>query len=123
MLRRFGDPRVPASREARREIERLFALCRRNRVPFGVVLFPDLVAQRTADDRLGFLMDRVLATCHTQEVPCLDLRPIFAPHVSGRDLWVNRLDAHPGAKAQRLAAAAIFDAFAADFEVGARPSP
>ena len=60
---------------------------------------------------LGFLMDRVLAVCDVQDVPCLDLRPIFASALSTPNLWANRLDHHPGVAANKLASEAILARF------------
>jgi hypothetical protein len=111
MERRFQDPQSDSSREAKATLDTFFRVCKDRDIPFGVVLFPALSRNLTRDYPFAFLMDRVLATCRTQGVTCLDLRDTYAAVASPSSLWVNRFDPHPGPLANSLAAEAILKTF------------
>jgi hypothetical protein len=111
MERRFQDPRSESSREARAVLNTFFQICKDRRIPVGVVLFPTLARNATGGYPFEFLMDRVLATCRTQEVTCLDLRDVYAAIPSPSSLWANRFDSHPGPLANSLAAEAMLKTF------------
>lgn len=63
----------------------------------------------------GYLHDRVLAICAEQRIRCLDLRKDFAVVKDRQQLWANRLDHHPSALANAIAANRILETFAADW--------
>jgi len=113
MIKRFGDPDSPPSRAAASALEQFFQVAKAHDIPVGVVMFPPLVdAQGSVDNyRLGFLIDHAMAVCRQNDVPCLDLRPVFADVSPATTLWANRLDPHPGPLANRMASEAILKAF------------
>jgi len=118
MIKRFGDPESPASRAAASALEQFFQIAKAHGIPVGVVMFPPLVdAQGSVDNyRLGFLIDHAMAVCRRNDVPCLDLRPVFADVAPATTLWANRFDPHPGPLANRMASEAILKAFGDDWE-------
>jgi hypothetical protein len=64
-----------------------------------------------ADYPFGYLHQRVLDTCDTQGITCLDLRKDFSLLHDRQSLWANRLDHHPGALANAIAAERILEVF------------
>jgi hypothetical protein len=116
MIERFGDPNSPSSRRAHAELVRFIDICKSHRVPVGIVLFGWLFRDHSP---LDFLLERVLALCGREELPCLDTRDVVAPYDQGTRLWANRLDAHPGVLAHRLVADALMGAFG-EIWLGAR---
>jgi hypothetical protein len=53
----------------------------------------------------------VLDICGTQGLTCLDLRSDFALVKDHRLLWANRLDHHPSALANEIAAEKILETY------------
>ena len=80
-------------------------------MPLGIVLFPDTA--RPLDDQypFGYLHERVLDACAAAQLTCLDLRKDFAQVKDHRELWANRLDHHPSAKANAIAAERILETY------------
>jgi hypothetical protein len=111
LQRLVGNPRGPAARRARDELLEVIALARRNHVPIGMVLFPDAGADLGATYPFAYLHDRVTALCAEQGVTCVDLRGEFARLKDRRLLWANRLDHHPSARANEIAAIELLEAF------------
>ena len=87
MEERFEDPASADSHAARAALEKFFELTAANRIPLGVVIYPML-----SDFSLGFLIDRVIQSCHAHAVTCVDLRPRLQNVEPRAKLWVNRLD-------------------------------
>ena len=116
LQRRVGDPNSRDAQIDRRLLLELIALCRGANVPLGIVLFPD-----TAGSDLGrgypfaYLHERVLDICREQNLVCLDLRSAFSQVRDHRTLWASRLDHHPGALANEIAAAKIFETYAKEW--------
>lgn len=111
MERRYGDPRGE-SLIAVRVLREFFALCRRERLPVGGLLFPPLGPALGGEDPFDFLYDRVLEECERAGVVCVDLRPVFAPYADDVPrLRLNRFDHHASAFAHELAAGALLEAF------------
>jgi hypothetical protein len=81
--------------------------CRYNHAELRVVIFPFL-STLGKDDPFAPMFDKLIAHCGSEEIPCLDLRPVLQAH-SGEGLWVNRFDAHPNERAHALAAEAILE--------------
>jgi GDSL-like Lipase/Acylhydrolase family len=112
LQRRLGDPNSPDSQNDRTLLLDLIAMCRRASVPLGIVLFPD-----TAGTDLGagypftYLHERILDICAAQDLTCLDLRDAFSAVKDHRLLWANRLDHHPSALANEIAAVKIFETY------------
>ena len=79
----------------------------------GIILFPDTGYDLRDRYPFAFLHERVLGICGEAEVRCVDLRPVFAEVKDRQRLWVNRLDAHPSALANSIAAFQIVRAFEA----------
>ena len=114
MTARLSDPAGADAIEMRQALDRFVRTARAAEVPVGIFAFP-LVTEVEGDPDaypLGFLIDRVMAFCADEEVPCVDLRPTLAAAGPARDLWINRLDGHPGPRANEAVAGALADAFA-----------
>lgn len=116
--KRFGDDRGEGARADRNAMLALAALCHNARVRFGFVLFPD--SGFDLDDRypFAFLHERELAFCTDQQITCVDLRQAFRQIPDRRRLWVNRLDHHPSAMANEIAAIEILKAFNSEWVPG-----
>lgn len=113
LQRRLGDPNSADSQTDRTLLLDLIARCRRAGVPLGIVLFPDTAgADLGAGYPFAYLHERVLDICRTQSLTCLDLRNDFSKVKDHRLLWTNRLDHHPSALANEIAAERILDTFA-----------
>lgn len=113
MTRRFGSPEGADFRAYRDVLSAFIRQCRDRQVPVGIVVFP------MTGGELGHLLDGVLDLCDRESIPCLDLRPAFAPYDGGQALWVNRFDSHPNALANRLAAGEIMNTFGTTWMAGA----
>jgi GDSL-like Lipase/Acylhydrolase family len=116
--RRFGDDRGEDARADREAMLTLAAVCRKANVRFGFVLFPDSGFDLGERYPFAFLHERELAFCADQQITCLDLRPAFRQIPDRRKLWVNRLDHHPSALANEIAAVEILKAFNAEWVAG-----
>jgi hypothetical protein len=81
-------------------------------VPIGIVLFPDTAGPLDERYPFGYLHDRVHAACNERNITCLDLRSAFSGVKDKASLWANRLDHHPGAEANRIAAEEILETYA-----------
>ena len=106
---RLGDPNGHDAQVDRNLLLDLIALCRRAGVPIGIVLFPDTAGDLGENYPFGYLHERVLDTCRAQNLTCLDLRSDFALVKDRRLLWANRLDHHPSALANEIAAVKILE--------------
>jgi hypothetical protein len=102
--RRLGDPRSPDSIRDRSLLEDLIVSAQRANVGIGIVLFPDTAGDLGARYPFGYLHERVLDVCSDRRITCLDLRSDFAAVRDRQSLWANRLDHHPSAKANAIAA-------------------
>ncbi|MBT3194115.1 MAG: SGNH/GDSL hydrolase family protein [Verrucomicrobia bacterium] len=105
------DEDGPAAIAARECLEAFVEVCRDEDVALGVILFPDLGVDLGEGYPLGFLMDRTLAQCRELGVPCLDLRAAYreVPREQWGAMQLNRLDSHPSAAANALAAKCVHD--------------
>jgi hypothetical protein len=114
LIAQFGDAETPQSRRATALLEEFFGVCRENGIGCGMVLVPHILPQSVETYPLAFLHDRILDTCRRQAATCVDLRVPFGPYwneQSYRTLWVNRFDYHMSPFANRLAVAALLDAY------------
>jgi hypothetical protein len=109
--RRLGDARSRDSENDLAAMRRLVALCRARGVAVGFVLFPDAGYDLGPDYPFAYLHQRVLELCRTERIECVDLWPEFAKVKDRHALWVNRLDHHPSAQANMIAAVAILNTF------------
>ena len=110
-----GDP---ASAEVRRDagqLREIIDTARRHNIGIGIVLFPETGFPLDATYPFEFLHERVLAICQEEGIRCLDLRHDFANVKDRRSLWVSRLDQHPSARANEIAAVKILEAFQRDW--------
>jgi hypothetical protein len=73
-------------------------------VPVGFVLFPDFAYDLGPAYPFAFLHDRMMDFCAEMKLTCTDLRPDFARVGHRQSLWASRLDAHPSALANAIAA-------------------
>lgn len=111
LKRRFTDPNSRDSKLDRGELEKLIAAADQQHVPVGIVLFPDTAAPIDEHYPFGYLHDRVLDVCAVHKLTCVDLRADFAPIKDRASLWANRLDHHPSARANAIAAERILSTF------------
>jgi hypothetical protein len=111
LKRRLADPNSRDSLADASELSALIAACRQQHVPLGIVLFPDTASSPGADYPFGYLHDRVLATCDAQHLTCLDLRKDFSLVKERQSLWASRLDHHPSARANAIAAERILETY------------
>lgn len=110
--------RDPDSQDARRDsalLRDFIETARAQKVPVGMVLFPDTGAPLDAHYPYAFLHDRVLRICQEAGIHCLDLRRDFAAEKDRRSLWVSPFDHHPSAHANELAARKLLETFGKDW--------
>jgi hypothetical protein len=87
------------------KFDQLVEICRGRNIDLRIVIFPFLhnlgpnYPFHAAHEKLRVYFE-------SRDVPCLDLEPVLAPHVS-EGLIVNAWDAHPNERAHALAADAI----------------
>ncbi len=110
---RLGDPSGDAAKAADASLRAFFRTARGAGTPVGLFAFPLIEEVRGDRERYtaGFLLDRVMATCSDEGVPCVDLREVLADVIPASDLWVNRLDGHPGRGANERVAEALVERF------------
>jgi hypothetical protein len=108
---RLGDPNSSDSIRDRQLLRELIASTERAHVPMGMVLFPDTAMPLDDKYPFGYLHDRTLALCAERGITCLDLRSAFAQVKDRQTLWANRLDHHPSATANAIAAEKILETF------------
>jgi hypothetical protein len=113
MERNLRDANAPNAREAFGQLREFFDRARAAGVPAGEVLFPatDAFGPNGTGYPFGYLHDAVRQVCTDEEVPCLDLFPLFSTFRDPRASWVSPFDAHPNAMANRRAAYEILKAF------------
>ena len=104
MVERFSDPSTESSRVADEALNAFLDICESENIPVGVALFPQLSVDLGSDYPFAFLHERVVALCDQRQLDCLDLRFVYSTHKPANRLWANRLDAHPGPLANRIAA-------------------
>jgi hypothetical protein len=107
----LGDPNGPDAARDTGLLRQLIARCKEANVPIGIILFPDTAGPMDKNYPFGFLHDRVLATCDSMQLTCIDLRQDFAAIKDRRSLWASRLDHHPSAKANEIAAEKILQTY------------
>jgi hypothetical protein len=111
LRRRLEDPNSRDSISDRDMLRDAIDASQRAGVPIGIVLFPDTSGDMAAAYPFQYLHDRVAAVCVERRITCLDLREDFS-HVRDRaSLWANRLDHHPGAAANQIAAQKILETY------------
>ena len=110
---RFEDPESADSRRYDRELSEFVTKVNNHNLGMGIILFPNLV--ETGGDLekypFGYLFDRVLAVCIENGIDCIDMRQVLDPEMPVSELWVNRLDSHPSAAVNAIAADAILERF------------
>ncbi|MBY0494604.1 MAG: hypothetical protein K2Y23_10345 [Cyanobacteria bacterium] len=121
LRRRLGDENSSDSQLDRNLLLDLVARCRRAGVPLGIVLFPDTAGTDFgAGYPFAYLHERVLDVCRAQNLTCLDLRNDFSKVRDHRLLWANRLDHHPSALANEIAAQRILDTYSTQWAASPR---
>jgi hypothetical protein len=108
---RLGDPESPDSRRDQKLLRDLIVSAQQAQVGIGIVLFPDTAGELDERYPFGYLHDRVLAVCAEREISCVDLRKDFATIRDRQSLWANRLDHHPSARANAIAAEKILETY------------
>ena len=111
LKRRLGDPQSPDSIRDRDLLRDLIATAQQAHVGIGIVLFPDTAGELGDRYPFGYLHERILGVCAEREITCLDLRKDFAGIRDRQSLWANRLDHHPSAKANAIAAERILETY------------
>lgn len=111
IFERVGDERSAEWQANDRALRHFFEVCDREHVRAGMFLVPDLSPLGDAPYPYRYLHDRVLGICRDDGRPCLDMLPVFEPHLHRREsaepLWVNRFDTHMSPRANLMAATAI----------------
>jgi lysophospholipase L1-like esterase len=120
MRRTLSDQAMPASIKSAKLLRAFIHKCRDAHRPLAVVFFPHLAFDLKHGYPFEYLNERVERICREEGVPYLDLRPLFSVATPG-SLQVNRFDAHPSAKAHRMAAAAMMTAFGPMWRPAAAP--
>ena len=115
LKQRLGDPHGPQATHDTALLRELIMRCKQAKVPIGIVLFPDTAGPMDQSYPFGFLHDRVLATCTEMDVKCIDLRSNFATIKERQTLWASRLDHHPSARANAIAAEEILKTYSAEW--------
>jgi GDSL-like lipase/acylhydrolase family protein len=113
MARHLRDPDSSDAREAFGMLSQFIERTRVAGVPMGGVLFPALygLGQKGANYPFDYMNDRIRMIYTVEQTPYLDLLPAFLTIRDPRSLWVSPFDAHPNAKANKLAAIAIQNKF------------
>lgn len=111
LKRRLADPNSHDSQVDRKNLTAMIDSAQRAGVPIGMVLFPDTAGDMNEKYPFGYLHDRVLGICAERGITCLDLRKDFAQIHDRRTLWASRLDHHPSARANAIAAERILETF------------
>jgi hypothetical protein len=109
MWARFGAPDSPDSLRAKSTLEEFLEITRKNNIPKGMILFTDSYFRQSSE--LDFLLVQVLDVCAQEKLTCIDMREPLAPYKGDMTLWASRLDPHPSAFANRIAADRIFAEF------------
>lgn len=117
LVERFRDSDGDDAIAARQALDQFLELCKKNGIPVGIIVFPELTGSYANEYPLGFLLDRVIAACKSWGIQCVDLRPVFEGIDPPSKLWVNRFDSHPSSFANELAAHAVFDALSPTWEI------
>jgi lysophospholipase L1-like esterase len=112
LKQRLGHPDSPDAQFDRRLLNDLVFRCKQAGVGVGIVLFPDTAGRMGAEYPFAYLHQRVQDVCDAQEITCLDLRNDFAAIKDRQSLWASRLDHHPSARANAIAAERIMETFA-----------
>ncbi|MDH3688965.1 MAG: GDSL-type esterase/lipase family protein [Gammaproteobacteria bacterium] len=116
MVRRFGDSDSQSTKLALNDVREFIRHAKSANVPVAIVLFPFLMPELADDYSFDFMHEYVLQVCEQETIQCLDLRDVYRPYAEDvARLHVNQFDAHPSAFANKLAAEAIMDAFAAQW--------
>jgi lysophospholipase L1-like esterase len=95
-FREDGD----AWRQSREEILRLRAQVEAGGGRFALIIFPAFVSLGRKEYPLLPYHQAVSRFCQEQGIPYVDIYPFFADE-KGRDFWINLIDPHPNAKADR----------------------
>ncbi len=115
---RLGDPNSKDSIRDRNLMNDLIASAQQAHVPIGIVLFPDTATDLGEKYPFAYLHDRVLGICSDRGITCLDLRSTFAQIKDRQTLWASRLDHHPSAKANAIAAEKILETYSGMWAAG-----
>jgi lysophospholipase L1-like esterase len=114
LLHLLGDPSTAESRQAIKTLDELIDTSLRHDIPIAIVLFPDTGYQEGRPYPYGYLHERVLESCKKKQIPCLDIMAVLAPYYDlqeFRKLRASRLDGHPSAMVNQLAADRILEEF------------
>lgn len=108
---RLGDPNSGDSIRDRDLLRDMIANAQQAHVPIGIVLFPDTAGPLDDHYPFAYLHERVLEVCAERGITCLDLRSDFARVKDRHTLWASRLDHHPSARANLIAAERILETY------------
>lgn len=111
LRRLYMDPASEGARQADRLMRRFVELARSRGGEVGLVLFPDAAVPLGDDYPFRFMHEQVQAICAETHVRCVDVLPKLAAVPDRFTLWASPLDSHPSVLANRIAAAAVLDAF------------
>lgn len=113
LAKRFKDPDSVDSIAYAGVLRNFIDTVKAKEIAMGIVLFPDFedTGGKVENYTSGYLMDRVLEICREKNVPCIDLRSVYAQVSPATKLWVNLFDSHPGIIANKMASDAILNMF------------
>ncbi len=111
----FADDNSLATKNSNARLLQLLDGIKGLGVPYGVVLFPH-AAYPINEYPFAFMHERIKKICANRDIPCLDLRKAYSPFDDRLEkLWANRLDPHPSALANDIAAGELVDFFGSDW--------
>jgi lysophospholipase L1-like esterase len=106
MARNLRNPNSPNARRSLDDLRAFIERVRQAGLPVAIMLFPaaDAMGPNGSNYPFGYLHDRLRMFCADEEVPYLDLLPMYAKFKDPRTTWVSLFDAHPNAMTnQRVA--------------------
>ena len=111
LKKHLGDPQSKDSIRDQSLMRDLIASAQQANVGIGIVLFPDTAGDLGDSYPFAYLHDRVLRICAERGITCVDLRKDFGAIHERQSLWANRLDHHPSARANEIAAEKILETY------------
>ncbi len=109
MARNLRNPNSPNARRSMDEIRAFVSRVREAGLPVAIMLFPaaDAMGPSGSNYPFGYLHERLRMFCADEQVPCLDLLPMYATIEDPRTTWVSLFDAHPNAATNRRVASEL----------------
>ncbi len=113
---RFKDEDGADYRRAQQDLDTILTTIRDAGVPMAMLLYPEFISDLGPNYRLGYLIDRVLATCRRYDLTCIDLRPFFDGSMTMDQIIVSRVNIHPTRHINELATGRVLEVLGPTFE-------